>query len=90
MVKNCKVILNNEAVTVVEYDDVEVQLPSIHKKKADFIKVIAKDGTYAVVEEDNFETSAETEDKPKEAANKKTTIKEGTKDNTEKDKLAGD
>ena len=39
MVKNCKVSINNEAVTVFDYDGIQVQIPSI-KRNADFIKVI--------------------------------------------------
>ena len=36
--KDCKVILNNERVTVIDFDGTAVQLPSIHRK-AEYIKV---------------------------------------------------
>ena len=31
MTKQCPVILNNKAVTVVKFDNIEIQFPSIHK-----------------------------------------------------------
>lgn len=51
MVKECKVTINNDHVTVVKYDDGEyVQLPSI-KKKADTIMVKFHNGAYIVVDD---------------------------------------
>lgn len=49
MVKECSVILNNSAVTVIRYDETEVQLPSIHRK-ADKVFVKYENGRYTVVE----------------------------------------
>lgn len=49
MTELCPVILNNEAVTVVRFDNIEVQLPSIHKDvKSVYVKY--DNGRYTVVE----------------------------------------
>lgn len=49
MTKLCPIILNNEAVTVIRFDDIEVQLPSIHKNvKSVYVKY--DDGKYTIVE----------------------------------------
>ena len=50
MLKECRVLLNNDAVTVILYDGVKVQIPSIGRK-ADVVKV-KDDGTYTVVPDD--------------------------------------
>lgn len=49
MTKECKVILNNSAVTVVKFGEVEVQLPSIQRDaKKVFVKF--ENDRYAVVD----------------------------------------
>lgn len=48
--KICRVLLNNELFTVVNYDGIEVQLPSIHRS-ADYINVEFKDNHYMVIDE---------------------------------------
>jgi len=49
MIKECKVILNNEAVTVIQFGDIEVQFPSIRKNdKTVFVKY--EDGNYSIVD----------------------------------------
>lgn len=49
MIKECPVILNNSAVTVVQYDNVKIQFPSIQKKvKTVFVKY--ENGKYEIVE----------------------------------------
>lgn len=49
MIKECKVLLQNEAVTVVRFDDIEVQLPTRNNKsKTVFVK--CEDGKYTIVE----------------------------------------
>lgn len=50
MLKECKVLLNNESVTVIRYDDILVQIPAIGRK-ADVVKV-KDDGHYTVVPDD--------------------------------------
>ena len=47
MVKECNVILNNDAVTVVVYDGIRVQLPSI-KRKAQTVFVDKRGSRYIV------------------------------------------
>lgn len=49
MVKECKVFLNNQYVTVIKFNDTDVQLPSI-KKEADTIFVKYENGKYSVVD----------------------------------------
>lgn len=51
MIKECPVLLNNKFVTVILYDDKEVQIPSI-RRKAKTVKV-KDDGHYTVVP-DNY------------------------------------
>lgn len=49
MTKECKVILNNSAVTVVKFGEIEVQLPSIQRDaKKVFVKF--ENDRYAVVD----------------------------------------
>ncbi len=75
MVKNCRVLINNEAVTVIEYDGVLVQIPAIHRE-ARYVNVILQNGRYIVVDDDYKEPVASVTEKPKKKANKKTTIDE--------------
>lgn len=86
MVKNCNVLINNEAVTVIDYDGVQVQIPAIHRDTRT-VKVVLENGRYTVVDDDYIEpvieTVAESTTKPKRKANnKKTTLDENAK-NTE-------
>jgi hypothetical protein len=85
MIKDCYVKLNNEYVTVIEYDGIDVQIPAI-KREARTVRVLFKDGKYTVVG-DNYTESIETtenKEKPakqvrKTATNKKTTNKNANK-----------
>lgn len=81
MVKECLVILNNDAVTVVKYDDKNIQFPSIHKD-AKKVFVNYENGKYSIVDEKYKAGSVE---KPKKKNNtfKKTTIDENVNDNME-------
>ena len=56
MIKECKVLLNNEAVTVIQYDDILVQIPAIGRK-ATVVKV-KDDGRYTAVP-DNYSEPVE-------------------------------
>lgn len=69
MIKECSVLLNNEAVTVVKYDDdITIQFPSINRKaKTVFVKY--EDGEYSIVDKDYKESAA----KPKKKSTKKKT-----------------
>ncbi len=60
MIKECPVLLNNEAVTVVKYGDAEIQFPSI-KKDAKKVNVKFDNGKYSIVDD---AAKAEPEIKP--------------------------
>lgn len=47
MVKECPIILNNEAVTVVDFNGVHIQFPSI-KKNVTTIPVYKENGKYSL------------------------------------------
>ena len=51
MVKECQVITNNDAVTVVRYGDTDIQFPAIGRKTAS-VKILFKDGKYKIVPDD--------------------------------------
>ena len=53
MILDCKVILNNESVTVIRYGDKNIQIPPIGRK-AKTVKV-KDDGKYTVVSDDYTE-----------------------------------
>lgn len=73
MISNCKVLINNDAVTVVRFNNVDVQLPSIHRS-TETIRVCYANGKYFVVDDDYKEmTTSEVEEKPKKRRTKKTT-----------------
>ena len=65
MIKDCYVKLNNEYVTVIDYDGIDVQIPAI-KREARTVKVILENGKYTVVGDNYTEPVKETvkEDKP--------------------------
>lgn len=72
MVKDCNVLLNNADVTVIDFEGVEVQLPSIHRDTRK-VRILFKDGKYIAVNDDFVE-------KEEKAINfDKTTKKEGKK-----------
>lgn len=65
MIKECPVILNNEAVTVVRFDNIDIQFASIGKNaKTIFVK--SENGKYAMV------NNAEEQDKAKNINKTKT------------------
>lgn len=74
MVKDCKVVLNNSAVTVVHFGDTSVQFPSIHRK-ADKVRVLYEDGKYQIVADDYQEAETVKDIKVKKKV-KKTTKRE--------------
>lgn len=81
MVKTCKVLLNNEAITVFDYDGIKVQVPSIHRETRT-IRVLAKNGIYSVVDDNYIEP-----DIPfmgiAETINKETTLNENANETEE-------
>lgn len=49
MIKECSVLLQNEVVTVVRFDNIDIQLPALkHKVKTVFVK--NEDGKYTIVD----------------------------------------
>lgn len=76
MVKECIVKLNNEAVTVVKYGDVDVQLPAIGQE-ARMVFVSHENGKYFVVDK-NYKPKDTSKNKRK-SVNKKTTSEEFVK-----------
>ena len=88
MIQECKVILNNERVTVIDFDGTAVQLPSIHRK-AEYIKVKFDNDRHIVLPDDYTETNIKEEDdvmveqKPKKNRNKKTTNENANKQTAE-------
>jgi len=73
MIKDCNVLINNDAVTVVRFNEVDVQLPSINRS-AKTIRVCHSNGKYSVVDDDYKEPEfSEAEEKPKKRRTKKTT-----------------
>lgn len=85
MVKECTVILNNEAVTVVKFGDVSVQIPSIKKDvKTVFLKY--ENERYSIVDgmpEESDELKPEIKSTVKKRTSKKKTenIEEHETDN---------
>lgn len=73
MIKDCKVILNNEAVTVVRFGDIDIQFPAIHSNEKT-VRVLYKSGKYSIVNSDYEETArATTRSSKRKWENKKTT-----------------
>lgn len=68
MVKECRVILNNDAVTVVRFDNIDIQFPSI-KKDAKTVLVSYENNEYLLV--DKSETVKAVSEKPKQKVTKK-------------------
>lgn len=73
MIKDCNVLINNDVVTVVRFNGIDVQLPSIHRS-AKTVRVCYTNGKYSVVDDDYREPELpEAEEKPKKRRPKKTT-----------------
>jgi hypothetical protein len=75
MVKECKVLMNNDAVTVFQFDDEKVQVPAIGRK-AKTVKVVAENGLFKVVDDDYKEQPKKVEEDKPEKQVKKTIAKE--------------
>ena len=50
MVKECPVIINNECVTVVRYDGIDIQLPSIGKDAKSVLIIKHVNGSYQIAD----------------------------------------
>ena len=77
MIKKCKVIINNEAVTVIRFGNIEVQIPSIHKK-ADYVNVLYENGKYKIVDAD-YKDNLINKNCNTKKDNKKTTVVDESK-----------
>lgn len=51
MIKDCKVLLNNELVTVVRFGEKDIQIPSI-RRNATVVRILYENGKYTVVVDD--------------------------------------
>ena len=83
MIKKCKVLLNNDAVSVVEFDGKKIQIPPIGEDKKE-VAVLLKDGKYKVVD-DNYTEATFTVKKEFQNTEKKTTIKNDEKETEKKE-----
>lgn len=54
MVKKCRVLLNNDLVTVIDFNGKKVQLPSIKANKEE-INILFDSGRFSVVPDDYVE-----------------------------------
>lgn len=77
MVKECRVLFDNETVAVVKYGDDEIQFPPIvGRPKSVFVKF--ENGKYSIVNKAEVEDRLEKNNK--KTVKKKTTIRESEKD----------
>jgi len=73
MVKICRVLLNNDVATVIEFDGAEIQLSPIHRN-TEYVRVQFKDDIYRIVDNDfKEEIAAPKKSNKKVESNKKTT-----------------
>lgn len=77
MIKKCRVLINNEAVTVIDYDGIKVQIPSI-KRTVDSVMIVKQNGKYNVVDDNYTETTKQTTKSKNKNSNKKTTANKDT------------
>jgi hypothetical protein len=77
MIKECTVTINNEIVTVVDYEGISVQFPAI-KKDVKTVYVKNTNGKYKIVDKDEYENSLRETEKTEVVVEKKTTKKKTT------------
>lgn len=84
MVKKCKVTINNEYVTVIEFGENKVQLPSI-RRKADYINVEYNNGIYKVLPDNYVEPKSKDikEEKVEQPKSKRKKAKKTTNETQE-------
>ena len=66
MSKKCAVILSNEHLAVIKYDDKEVQIPALSNPNAKFVNVEYRDGCYFIVDKSQPEVKKEIKEELKE------------------------
>lgn len=59
MIKECKVVLHNQYVTVVECDGINIQFPSIGEK-SEVVYVRCKKNDYSIVSKNEYEKFKQT------------------------------
>lgn len=72
MIKECPVIMNNGSVSVVRFDDIDIQFPPVGKN-VKTLNVKFEDGNYSIVK--NAEEEKKDEPVIKEAVKEKEEIK---------------
>lgn len=77
MIKECTVTINNEIVTVVDYEGISIQFPAI-KKDVKTVYVKNTNGKYKIVDKDEYENSLRETEKTEVVVEKKTTKKKTT------------
>lgn len=77
MIIECPVLMTNDVVTVVRFNDINVQFPSIQEHKA-HVRVACDNGKYFIVDDSYIEPNHTTDcsTKSKRRGSKKTTIEE--------------
>lgn len=83
MITQCKIKLNNDLVTVIDYNGNLVQIPSIQDKNAKSVNVLFSDGHYKVVPEDFVEPSKVVQTEETVKSEKKTKKKTTRRTNNE-------
>ena len=90
MITKCKVLMNNEAITVADVDGIHVQFPSIHRD-AQYVSVFHEGGDFHIVDDDEAEKLIDQEtvkpeeeaveaEPPKKRTRRKKTVVEETQD----------
>jgi len=89
MTKKCRVLINNDLVTVFKYDDIEVQVPSIGKE-ADFVNVVKENDRYKVVDDNYVKPEKEKSERHYIKKDEPIKVKKTTKSVKENDSLTED
>lgn len=84
MIKECPVIINNDAVTVVRFDGNDIQFPSVNREGVKTLNVKFENGIYSIVDRAETEKTVKTTEQTKNKGIKKKAIK------TEPDETLGE
>lgn len=82
MLKRCKILFSNEAVTVFECDGVEVQIPAVKTDKS-MLNVLVEGNSYRVVNDNYKEPEKQKPEKKNFEKAKKTTKRFEKNDDSE-------
>ena len=81
MIKECPVIMNNDAVTVVRFDGIDIQFPSVKREGVKTLNVKFENGIYSIVDsaekeaDSHAEKTVKTTEQTKNKSIKKKAIK---------------